>query len=291
MARHVGREVLLRLAPGGDHQPILLGEQTVRVLERLVLDPQLQLIAFQLPDLILHHVGDEHTAVLVRGDVVQERGPRRLVRGGDLAARGVDHGNFVNVRDIEIAVMQREAQRGIQAGRPLLLKHLAFKRQLGDVAVTVGHPGLAIDVRDVEHTFAGIENGGFRTVQAFGLPYLLRLGCERARREQKAASKHAGNRQRTIVHRSPPFAIGCVSVIWPGPAIDKAAAPILDLGYSAATNRTRRPACGCLPGAVTSRYRSARVGGSGEAASPCLVATVWNTWSGPYSKPTVTPAR
>jgi hypothetical protein len=116
------------------------------------------------------------------------------VRGGDLAACGVDHGNFVDVRDIEIAVMQREAQRGIKAGRPLLLEDLAFKRQLGDVAVTVGHPGLAIDVRDVEHALPGIEDGGFRAVQAAGLPHLLRLGSKRTRREQQAAGKRAGNR-------------------------------------------------------------------------------------------------
>ncbi len=120
--------------------------------------------------------------------------PVRLVALGDLAARGIDHHQLVDVGDVELTVVEGQPLGRVEALDPRLLDHLARGRQLADVAVAVGRGDLAVDAGDVEGAVTRIEHGGFRRIKAVDLPRLGRLGSASAGRESHAAAECGGDR-------------------------------------------------------------------------------------------------
>jgi hypothetical protein len=203
---HLGRAAGFHPAPAADHDPLVLDQEPVRVVERVVVQPEREPAVLQDPDAVGQHVGDEHPAILGRGRVVQELGSKGVVAGldGTAAAARVDGDQPVDVGGVEHAVGQRQPGRRIEARGPFQCHDLAVRGELGDEAVAVLLHHIAVGVGGADHARSRVVDHGFGVLEPGGLPDLLRLGMSGSRQqrrgEQRKGSRVLGH---ACLHRQP----------------------------------------------------------------------------------------
>ena len=98
-------------AEGRHDQRVALDVKSVRRVERIVGEPSLELSVLQAPDGIGRQVGDVDDAFAVARHIVEPFRARRGIALGDGLRGNVDLDELIDVGDIELAAIEREAGR------------------------------------------------------------------------------------------------------------------------------------------------------------------------------------